>query len=188
MKIIEHTGKFRQDKGEHDDDRADTDDTHEYRIGQRLFYFRLQVFDAAQVIQNLASKGPVTESVIPDMNLTSCIVEIETSEKLKNVLLASVAVLIDDQSKELTIGSQHMERILALIYENSFRTLVERPPHFDIQVSLEIHALGIVNETIAKNAYLKYAKDTSAHPKVFFPPEFAMFQYGAAPWSILFRQ
>jgi len=152
--------------------------------GRRLIFYSAK----AQTIQNLAFKGPVTESAVGDMNLTSCIVEIETSEKVKNVLLANVAVFVDDHSKKLTIGSQHMGKILAFIYENSFRTLVEKPPHFDIQVSLEIHALGIVNETVAKNAYLKYAKEAVLHPKAFFPPEFAIFQYGAAPWSILFRQ
>jgi hypothetical protein len=148
---------------------------------RRLFFYAAK----AQTIQNLASKGPVTETSIDDFKQASCIVEIETSEKLKNTLLANVTVFIDDHSKELTVGSQHMEKILTFVYEKSLKQIAERTK-FDLQVSLSVQVLGIVNETVIKNTYKKYVMETASHPRVFFPAELVVFQYGAAPWSILF--
>jgi hypothetical protein len=151
--------------------------------GRRLIFYSAKV----QIIQDLASKGPVTETSISDLNQTSCLIEIETAEKIRNTLLANVAVFVDDHSKDLTVGSQHMERILAFVYEKSLKQIAESTK-FDVQVSLSVHALGIVNETIVRNAYKKYIMETASHPKVFFPAELVIFQYGAAPWSILFKQ
>jgi hypothetical protein len=148
--------------------------------GRRLIFYSAKV----QTIQNLASSGPVTEFSIGKLNRTSCIIEIQTSEKLKNILLANVAVFIDDHSKDLTIGGQHVEKILRWIYEKSLKQIVE-PTKFDLQVSLSIHVLGIANETVVRNSYKKYAMEQSSHPKVFFPAELVIFQYGAAPWAIL---
>jgi hypothetical protein len=149
--------------------------------GRRLIFYSAK----AQTIQNLASRGSVSEVLIGDLDKTSYLIEIETSEKVKNSLSANVAVFIDDHSKELTIGSHHVEKILIFIWEKSLKQIAEST-RFDIQVFLKIHALGIANEIVVKNAYKKYAMDVTLHPKVFFPAEPIVFQYGAAPWSILF--
>lgn len=149
--------------------------------GRRLIFYSAKV----QTIQNLSVMGPITETAIDGIKNTSCMLEIETSLKIKNSLIANAAVFIDDHDKNLTIGSQHIEKILDHIHKKQLE-LAERT-NFDIQIFLTIHALGIANEVIVENSYKKYISEIPKSSKVFFPAEYTMFQYGAAPWSILLK-
>jgi hypothetical protein len=54
-------------------------------------------------------------------------------------------------------------------------------------VSLSLHALGIVKEDVVKSAHKKYSQEANANGRVLFPANIPIFQYGAAPWAVLFR-
>lgn len=148
--------------------------------GRRLIFYSAKV----NAIQKLSSLGPTTETAVEGINNASCLLEIETSENIKNSLVANVVVFIDDHDRELTIGSQYIEKILDHIRK---QLELAEGINFDIQVFLTLHVLGIANDVIAENAYKKCVSEIPKTSKVFFPAEYTMFQYGAAPWSILLK-
>ena len=145
----------------------------------------VQQSQEVQTVQTLSTKGPVTEKLVADMRQTSYVTEVETSQNVKNVLNANVLVFNDDHDKDLTIGSEHIEKILKSIH-NELKAVYERT-NFDIMVSLSLHALGIVKEDVVKSAHKKYSQEANANGRVFFPANIPIFQYGAAPWAVLFR-
>ena len=149
--------------------------------GRRLVFYSAKV----RVVQELGSRGPTNEITVEGINNTSYLIETETSKKLGNVLLANIAVFIDDHSKELVISSDHIETILKFVYEKSLKCIVEST-QLETQALLEIHVLGIANEKLVRDAYNEYATEIASNPKIFFSAEPTVFQYGAAPWSTLF--
>jgi len=151
--------------------------------GRRLIFYSAK----ARMVQELGSRGPTDEVIIEGVSKSSYLIETETSTELKNVILASVAVFVDDHNKDLIISSDHTREILGYIYKKSLKGIVESS-HLDIQVPLEIHVLGIANESLVRTAYNEYAAEKSSHPKVFFSAEPTIFQYGAAPWATLFSK
>jgi len=150
--------------------------------GRRLIFYAAK----AQAIQELASRSAVRERAIEGISQSSYLLEVETSTALKNVISANVVVFIDDHDKNLLISADHVNRILEYIYEKSLEGIVKETQEMDVQAFLRIHALGVVNESIVRNAYKKYAQETSIHPKVTFSAEPMIFQYGSAPWEIVY--
>jgi len=148
--------------------------------GRRLMFYSAK----ARAIQNLASKGEVLELPVADFDNSSYLVATETSST-KNILSTQIIVFIDDHKRELILNSDHMEKILHCVYDVSLKKITESTK-FEIQVSLTVHTLGIAKEKIVRNAYKSYADEKSLHPKVFFGAEPRIYQYGAAPWAILF--
>jgi len=151
--------------------------------GRRLVFYSAK----ARIIQELGSRGPTDEITIEGVSESSYLIETETSTESKNVIIANIAVFVDDHNKDLVISSDHTKGILEYIYKKSLRSIVESS-HLDIQAPLEIHVLGIANENLVRTAYNEYAADKSSHPKVFFSADPTIFQYGAAPWATLFRK
>lgn len=145
--------------------------------GKRLFFYSAK----ARTIQELGSRGPLQEIAIEVLRNSSYIIEKET---LTNAFLTNVIIFIDDHTKNLAIRSEDIEEILGYIYEKSLKRIVEST-QMDVQVLIKFHVLGIVDETVVKNTYKRYARD-SYHPQVFFSAEPMIFQYSAAPWATLF--
>jgi hypothetical protein len=148
--------------------------------GRRLIFYSVK----AKIIQELVSKGPVEELPIEGMSRVSYLKENETSEELKNLILTNIALFIDDHDNNLMISSDHIEKMLKYVYEKSLKPIVDNT-RLETQVFVSINVLGIASDT-AEAAYEKYAKEQSLHPKVFFLKPM-IFQYGAAPWTILYR-
>jgi hypothetical protein len=148
--------------------------------GRRLIFYSAK----ARVVQELGSRGPTNEIAVEGVNNTSYLIETETSKRLTNVLLANMAVFVDDHLKELVISSDHIEKILKFVYEKSLKRIVEST-QLETQALLEIHVLGIANEKLVRDAYNRYAIENASHPKIFFSAEPVIFQYGAAPWATL---
>jgi hypothetical protein len=151
--------------------------------GRRLIFYSAK----ARTAQELGQRGPVEEVAIEGLSKGSYLIETETSAESKNVIIANVAIFVDDHTKELIISSDHAKKILEYVYVKSLKGIVEYA-HLDIQVPLEIHVLGIADEKLVRNAYSEYAVDKSLHPSVFFSAEPMIFQYGAAPWATLFSK
>jgi len=151
--------------------------------GRRLIFYSAK----ARTAQELGSRGPTDEIAIEGLNKSSYLIKTETSKETRNVILANVAVFVDDHNKELIISSDHTKKILEYVYEKSLKSIVESS-HLDIQVPLEIHVLGVANENLLRSTYNEYAVERSLHPKVFFSAELTIFQYGAAPWATLFSK
>lgn len=151
--------------------------------GRRLIFYSAK----ARTAQELGLRGSVEEVAIEGVSNSSYLIERETSIESKNIILANVAIFVDDHTKELIISSDHTKRILEYIYEKSLKGIVEST-HLDIQVPLEIHVLGIADENLVRCTYSEYAVESSRHPKVFFSAEPMVFQYGAAPWATLFSK
>jgi len=151
--------------------------------GRRLIFYSAK----ARAIQELTSRSSVQEIAIEGVNNSSYLIEIETetSEELKNVISTNIVVFIDDHNKDLIISGDHIERMLEYIYKKSLGPIVDST-QMDVRVLLEIHALGVVHESIVKNSYNKYVKESSLHPQVFFSAEPSIFQYGSAPWVIVY--
>jgi hypothetical protein len=150
--------------------------------GRRLIFYSAK----AQAVQELSNRSEVEEIAIEGVNRSSYLIARETDpSKIRNVILASIVVFIDDHDKTLIIGADHIETILTYIYNKSLRQIVDSAK-MDVQVSLKIHALGIVSEKIVKESYPAYANDQTKHPRVFFPADFLVFQYGSAPWAIIY--
>ena len=148
--------------------------------GRRLIFYSAK----AKVVQELGSRGPTNEIAVEGFNNTSYLIETETSKRLSNVLLANMAVFVDDHLKELLISSDHIEKILRFVYEKSLKRIVEST-QLETQALLEIHVLGIANEKLVRDAYNRYAIENASDPKIFFSAEPVIFQYGAAPWATL---
>jgi hypothetical protein len=151
--------------------------------GRRLIFYSAK----AQAIQDLSTKSSVQEIAIEGINCSSYLIAIETDPvaKARNVITTHIVVFIDDHDKNLIIGADHVEKMLSYIYGKSLKPIIDSTK-MDIQVSLQIHALGVVSEKIVKESYRGYANDHIKHNKAFFPAELPIFHYGSAPWAIIY--
>lgn len=151
--------------------------------GRRLIFYSAK----AQAIQELSFKSETEEIAVEGVNRCSYLIARETDPlaKIRNVITTNIVIFIDDHDKDLIIGADHIEKILGYIYDKSLKPIVDSTK-MDVQVSLRIHALGVVSEKIVKESYPAYANEQPKHPKVFFPAEPLIFQYGSAPWAIVY--
>jgi hypothetical protein len=150
--------------------------------GRRLIFYSAK----AQAIQILSTKGEVEEIAIEEVDGSSYLIARQTDYvKIKNAIEASIDVFLDNHSDKIIFGADDVEKIMRFIYDNSLKKIVDSTK-MDVQVSMKIHALGIVSEKVIKESYPFYAQDKSKHNRVFFPASISIFQYGSAPWSIIY--
>lgn len=144
---------------------------------------RKLIFYAAKArsVLELAFKGPLIEKLVDGLNRTSYLIQTQTGT---GAMLANVAILIDDHDKTFTMGHDHVERALKIVYEKALKPMVDAN-RLDVQVAFKFHILGIADKTVVENAYFDYARKGSDHPKVVFSGPPLIFQYGAAPWAAL---
>jgi hypothetical protein len=148
--------------------------------GRRLTFYAAK----ARTIFDLASKGPVKEVGIENINNASYLVGTET---LPRAILTKIVVWIDDHSKDLIISYDHTKNILNFIYDKSLRPITDSS-QLDVQALIKIHILGIAEKTLVGKAYFEYAlKETASHPQVVFSATPEIFEYGAAPWTTLLK-
>jgi len=150
--------------------------------GRRLIFYSAK----ARTAQILGSRSQVEEIAIEGVSKSSYLIETETSKELNNTILANVAIFVDDHTKGLIISSDHTEKILEFIYAKSLKGIVEST-HLEVQVTVEIHALGIGDENLVRSTYNEYSMEMRSR-KVFFSAEPMFFQYGAAPWATFFSK
>lgn len=144
---------------------------------RRLIFYAAK----ARSVSDLAFKGPLIEKLVDGLNRTSYLIQTQTGT---GAMLANVVLLIDDHDKTFTMGHDHVESMLEIVYEKSLKPMVDAN-RLDVQVSFKFHILGIADKTVVENAYFDYARKVSDHPKVIFSGPPLIFQYGAAPWAAL---
>lgn len=150
-----------------------------YWDGKRLTFYSAK----ARAVQTLALGGPTQEIIIEGIPNSSYLIQTESSI---SSISANISVFVDTHDKNLMVSSDHAERVLTLIYEKSLRPIVDSTK-LVVNVQTEIHVLGLADETLVSKTYNEYAGKFSSHPKVFFREKPIVFQYGSAPWAVLFR-
>jgi len=147
--------------------------------GRRLAFYSAKV----RAIQNLALGGPTREIPIDAMPSSSYLIQTESS---KSAIAVNVAIFVDVHDKNLVVSSDHTDTMLKFVYEKSLKPIVDST-QLVVNVMSEMHVLGLADSNLIGNSFNKYAAEFSSHPKVFFLEKPMVFQYGSAPWAVLFQ-
>jgi len=147
--------------------------------GRRLTFYSAK----ARAVQNLGLAGPTQEILVEGVPSSSYLIQTESS---KSAIVVNIAIFVDTHDKNLVVSSDHTDRLLKFIYGKSLKPIVDST-QLVVNVLSEIHVLGLADETLVSTAYNQYAEEFSCHPTVFFLEKPMVFQYGSAPWAVLFQ-
>jgi hypothetical protein len=150
---------------------------------------RLVFYSAkAEAIQTLARKSEVEETRISNVEGLPNSSYLRGTVVHESEIVTTIIVFVDIHKSHFVLSSDHMTEILRFVYDRSLEPLV-RESQNRVNVRFEVHTLGLANEELARNTFFLYSSDLARHPKVLFrDAELSIFQYGSAPWAVLFRK
>lgn len=146
---------------------------------RRLIFYSTKVRSYFHYIKT----GPIAEFILPDLPGTYLQI---TDGMESHLVKLYVEIFLDEHSPEFTLNSEITMKILTDIYKTSIKPVVDSLS-VDVHVTPTFYTLGIADQKLIETSYIDYASDHSKHENVQFNPNPKIYQFGAAPWTIIYK-